>query len=507
MSLALRVLAVLGGIALYTLLYEFVRHRVQGAVARRWRRTVRTDFREHGGALERSRFAHKQLVRLELLADLELNQAMLEAALAGGASLDALRDRVEDYIDEIVPFFNLLSFYKVAHPIGRAALSMTYDLVVDPAGLERIRALPAGANVVFVFNHRSNADFVIANTIFAHEVAISFAVGEWARVWPLDALFRSFGSYFVRRGEKDPLYHKVLERYVQLVTRGGLSQGFFIEGGLSRDGRLREPKIGILSYILGAKRDPAYARDILFVPVGLGYDRVIEDFRLLAEARGAGERRGFLVRLASLLVVGVQLLPLAVVNAVRVLRGRWRRFGHAAIRFGEPISAAEWLAGVPDLWTEDAEARKGHLKDLAGRISKAIGRAIPATPVPIVALALDQAGGRIAEDDLEVRVAEMRRRLVAAGAPILLGPGFEKARADRREIEAEREERRGELLDVEADIVRADEDSCIARIGLGILRSRRIVRRRDGWLEVDPKRAEYLRYYANTIAHHLDGGA
>jgi hypothetical protein len=29
------------------------------------------------------------------------------------------------------------------------------------------------------------------------KVALSYAVGEWARVWPLEHLFRSFGSYFV----------------------------------------------------------------------------------------------------------------------------------------------------------------------------------------------------------------------------------------------------------------------------------------------------------------------
>ena len=35
--------------------------------------------------------------------------------------------------------------------------------------------------------------------VLRDNVALSFAVGEWARVWPLDVLFKSFGSYFIRR--------------------------------------------------------------------------------------------------------------------------------------------------------------------------------------------------------------------------------------------------------------------------------------------------------------------
>ena len=73
--------------------------------------------------------------------------------------------------------------------------------------------------MVFVINHRSNADYVLLSFGMLRHMALSYAVGEWARVWPLDTLFRSFGSYFVRRGEKDPLYHKVLARYLQLVLK------------------------------------------------------------------------------------------------------------------------------------------------------------------------------------------------------------------------------------------------------------------------------------------------
>ena len=59
--------------------------------------------------------------------------------------------------------------------------------------------------------------------------------GEWARAFPLEHIFKAFGSYFVRRRYREPLYHAVLERYVQLITREGVTQGIFLEGGTSND--------------------------------------------------------------------------------------------------------------------------------------------------------------------------------------------------------------------------------------------------------------------------------
>src|SRR5258706_12403801 len=139
-------------------------------------------------------------------------------------------------------------------------------------------------------NHRSNADYVVVASLLSRNIALSYGVGEWARVWPLEGLFKSFGSYFIRRRFKNPLYHQVLEKYVQLISRRGVSQGVFPEGGLSRDGLLRDPKIGILGYVAAIKTDPTFTQEVCFVPVGINYDHVLEDVSLLEEL--GGKRRG-----------------------------------------------------------------------------------------------------------------------------------------------------------------------------------------------------------------------
>src|SRR5947208_7144841 len=139
------------------------------------------------------------------------------------------------------------------------------------------------AVLVYLMNHRSNADYVLVGYALAGQVALSYAVGEWARAFPLEHLFKAFGAYFVRRRYREHLYHTVLERYLQLITREGVTQGIFLEGGLTRDGKLKAPKIGLLDYVLGIARDPSFRDRMFVIPVAVNYDRVLEDRSLLRE--------------------------------------------------------------------------------------------------------------------------------------------------------------------------------------------------------------------------------
>ena len=73
------------------------------------------------------------------------------------------------------------------------------------------------------------------------------------------------GAYFVRRNSGDPLYRTVLQRYVQMATEAGVPQAMFPEGGLTIDGKLRTPKLGLLDYMLKTF-DPAGERDLVHAP-------------------------------------------------------------------------------------------------------------------------------------------------------------------------------------------------------------------------------------------------
>ena len=120
--------------------------------------------------------------------------------------------------------------------------------------------------------------------------SLSYAIGEWARVWPLNHVFKWFGGYFVRRRYREPLYHAILSSFVQTITRHGVTQGVFIEGGLTRDGAFQKPKLGMLDYLVTAKRDPEFTQRLYFMPTAVNFDRTLEDRNLTEELMGREER-------------------------------------------------------------------------------------------------------------------------------------------------------------------------------------------------------------------------
>ena len=214
--------------------------------------------------------------------------------------------------------------------LGRRVARLLYRVrigYVDSAGLERI---DPSATVVCVMNHRSNMDYVLAGFLAADQAALSYAVGEWARIWPLSALIRAMGAYFVRRNSRDELYRRVLERYVAMATEAGVPQAVFPEGGLTRDGRMREPKLGVIDYMLRGFRIGG-DRDLVFVPLGINYDRVLEDRSLLKERGSTGRAKGLWITFRFVLH-----------NLSLMLRSEWHRFGYACVNFGTPISMREY---------------------------------------------------------------------------------------------------------------------------------------------------------------------
>ena len=188
----------------------------------------------------------RQALIHRLLTDPKVQQAAEQFSRDRRAPLPVALEIVETYAREIVPAFNAYLYFRLGYWLGRRIARLLYRVrigYVDSAGLERI---DPNATVVCVMNHRSNMDYVLAGFLAADQAALSYAVGEWARIWPLSALIRAMGAYFVRRNSRDELYRRVLERYIAMATEAGVPQAVFPEGGLTRDGRMREPKLGVL---------------------------------------------------------------------------------------------------------------------------------------------------------------------------------------------------------------------------------------------------------------------
>ncbi|HEY2852003.1 MAG TPA: 1-acyl-sn-glycerol-3-phosphate acyltransferase, partial [Gemmatimonadaceae bacterium] len=315
-------------------------------------------------------------------------------------------------------------------------------------------------------NHRSNADYVLVSYALAGEVAISYAVGEWARAFPLEHLFKVFGSYFVRRRYREALYHTVLERYVQLITREGVTQGIFLEGGLTRDGKLRAPKIGLLDYVLGIARDPAYRRRLYIVPVAVNYDRVLEDRTLLREL-AAADGRGTVSKVTQLREVASYLWW----NAARLVVRRWKRYGRAAVTVGAAMPLSDWFAREANLFTLPRSERLTRVQALCDTVMERIGQLVPVTPVPLACAAIQTIDREfIPRRVLLDRMAEMRAVLIELNGRVI--------RADR-------------------DIAETWERAW------RMLRMRRILLETGDGYSLLPRNRELVRYYANSIAQLL----
>jgi glycerol-3-phosphate O-acyltransferase len=440
-------------------------------LARRWadRASVRAVHR-FGARVNRFKLTRKPYIRGTLLGDAEVSAAVARHAKEHHVPEHETWRRVERYIDEIVPFFNILAYYTLGYTVSRATLDMLYRVSVDYEDLPALEALPRDAVVIYLANHRSNADYVLLAYVLAGDVSISYAVGEWARAFPLEYVFKSFGSYFIRRRYREPLYHTVLERYVQLITRNGVTQGIFPEGGLTRDGRLRPGKIGLIDYALGVARDPAFARRLVIIPVAINYDRVLEDRSLLRELERAesGARASRLTQLGEVAhYVGRNLARIGV--------GRWRRYGRAAVTIGKPVPVAGWLEGVAargdDLF---AMARSDRLACVQGLVDTVLARVawlIPVTPVPLACAAIQSFDADfIPHDRLLERMADMRDVLVELNGRVL--------RADRS---------------IEETFDRA----------YRMLAMRRVLIRQGGGYVVLAHGRPLVSYYANSIAHLL----
>jgi glycerol-3-phosphate O-acyltransferase len=375
----------------------FFRKRAERALARLNTRLDRP--------IEWFKLARRSDMILRLAYDPRVMEAAADHAAETGVPGAVAFEEARDYAREIVPGFSATLYFGVATRLARWVSRGLYRVRIGKVDASLVGAIDRKATVIFVMNHRSNMDYVLITWLVANRSALSYAVGEWARIWPLSRLIRAMGAYFIRRGSRNTLYRRVLARYVQMATEEGTTQAIFPEGGLSLNGRVGPAKMGLLSYIVQANLPEG--RDVLFVPVGLSYDRVLED-RVLVAANAEGSRR-FRTSLGS-------IARFAGVNLWRKLRGRYRGFGTAAAGFGHPISLRWFLAENPHAPTEA----------LGAHLMAEIEKVVPVLPVTLVCAALAAAPAH--HSALLAEMGRLAALLDEKGAVLKLPPqGMEQA--------------------------------------------------------------------------------
>jgi len=370
--------------------------------------------------------------------------------------------KAHKYAAEIVPAFNAYIYFRIGYWLAKKLARLIYRVRVGFYDKNEISKIDSNSSVVFVMNHRSNMDYVLVSFLVAEKTTLSYAVGEWARIWPLQMLIKAMGAFFVRRNSGNALYRKVLERYINLSTRAGVCQAVFLEGGLTKDGTLREPRLGFLDYML---RDyhPHNDKDIVFIPVGINYDRVIEDRSLIRRLDKSAKKR-------SAWFVIKTTFGFIFKNAVLSRKNRWRRFGYASVNFGQPVSAKKYCeTSHLDFSALETEDRFLRVEALAKSIMKNISQVVPVVPVALMSEVLrNNTDTWKSELELKSLCSERIGQLENAGAPI--------------------------------DISHSALENVLGA-ALGALIGRGLVEEKDNLYRMKESETDILNYYANSIVH------
>ncbi|MDQ3031557.1 MAG: 1-acyl-sn-glycerol-3-phosphate acyltransferase [Myxococcota bacterium] len=277
--------------------------------------------------------------------------------------------------------------------VDRFLWNRIYDgLVVDLEGLERVREAARRGPLVLLPSHKSHVDYLmLSDVLYVNGLAPPLiAAGDNLSFWPLGVLLRRSGAFFIKRSFKGKkLYPQLVDAYIRKILVEGWSLELFIEGGRSRTGKLLPPKLGILSMVVDAAlqlRD----REITFVPVSIGYERIIEASSYAHEQAG-GEKQPESIG--------------GLFAANKVLRSK---YGRLYLQFGELMSfrgivdEATALAGKNDRArgaAVDGEAsassqsfsppqRRALVQRIAHRVTYEINRATVVTPAALAASTL-----------------------------------------------------------------------------------------------------------------------
>ena len=325
-------------------------------------------------------------VREAILASERFRDTVAELARSTGRAPEDIRDEAEGCLGEMVAAENSTAT-DLWSRLG-SWLSRAYQIDADEVSLGRIRELDSSKTLVFLPNHRSYLDpFVLRAVLDRAGLPPNYVLGgSNLSFFPLGPIGQRSGLVFIRREFRNaPVYRAMLGVYLAHLVQEGADLEWYIEGGRTRTGKLRPPRMGILSYLLDAFASSG-AEDITFVPVAIVYDQQHE-VGAIAEEESGGSKA-----------------PESVKWAVRYARAQGSRRGKVHVRFAEPISLRETLDELRAAGA-DADVRQAVPK-VAFEVCHRINGVTPVTASALVALTL------LDIDDRALTEAQMRRAVL-----------------------------------------------------------------------------------------------
>ena len=376
---------------------EVIARKVRGSLYHHLARETRTAF---GPPLKPA-----DRVIDETLRDRTLRRALEDVAQGSGRKIESIQREAKKDLQEIAARFNPRVTSLVA-PILGLIFNRLYDgIEVDEAGLHRALKAAAKAPIVLCPSHKSHIDYLVLSYVLWSRgyVVPTVAAGANLSFFPLGFILRRAGAFFLRRSFKnDKVYTAAFKGYIKKLVHDGTHQEFFPEGGRSRTGKLLPAKLGMFTWEIDALLEGT-RNDLLFVPVAIDYEKVMESGSYTKELAG-GEKKPEDLK--------------ALLSAPKVLAGR---YGRIHLTFDEPLSLAALMQtrGLDPKGTVDDEQKKSLVRALGNRVMYGISRVSTVTPHALIAASVLAHRRRgITAPELAERVGLLRRVAEEKGAPL-----------------------------------------------------------------------------------------
>jgi len=343
---------------------------------RKLSRILRVHFRQRRIASLGPDQSHRRMLVSHVIADDGVRAAVAAQAAQDNRHPDRYRLLAERYALEIAADVSYPTV-RMLHRLFTRVWTGLYD-GVQLDGIERLKAVADGREIVYVPCHRSHIDYMLLSYIL-YDQGYSLphvAAGINLKLPIIGGIIRRGGGFFLRRtfaGNK--LYAATFNAYLKEILQRGHALEYFIEGGRSRTGRLLPPKSGMLAMTVHAYlRNPR--TPVVFVPIYFGYERLLEGRAFTSELAGGKKQKesvfGFL-------------------KALRTLR---EEYGHVYVNFGEPIALNTLVEAHHPGWRDElvGTSRPDWLtpviSELGTSIMQHMNQAASVTPISLLATAI-----------------------------------------------------------------------------------------------------------------------
>ena len=359
-------------------------------------RLLRVHFRNLKAAVIGPDISHRRNLVKGLVRDVLVRQAISEEAAREHISLEKAEAKALHYGNEIASdyTYTVIRFLEVV-------LSWFWNKIYDGvkvSHIEGVQNIAQGAEIVYVPCHRSHIDYLLLSYLLFRNGLTTphVAAGINLNMPVIGNLLRRGGAFFMRRTFKgNPLYTAVFNEYLHTLFSKGFPVEYFVEGGRSRTGRMLQPKTGMLAITVRSFLRSS-SRPIVFVPVYIGYERVLEGRTYLGELRGANKKKE------------------SIFDIFKVLSALKQRFGQVAVNFGEPIKLAEFLDRQQPGWRSEEHAPQFKptwlheaTQRLGTKVARHLNEAAAINPVNLVAVALLSTSRQALDEQALIRVLDL----------------------------------------------------------------------------------------------------